>query len=65
MALLTYHLISVSNSHLILGNLLLLVRLDVGCGLVHQVLGLGSRVLVYITSLLSTQKSTPVFSQPC
>jgi len=29
-ALLTYHLSSVSNLHLILGNLLLLVRLDVG-----------------------------------
>ena len=28
MALLTYHLSSVSNLHLILGNLLLLVRLD-------------------------------------
>ena len=30
MALFTYHLISVSNLHLILGNLLFLVRLDVG-----------------------------------
>ena len=30
MALFTYHLNSVSNLHLILGNLLLLVRLDVG-----------------------------------
>ena len=30
MALLTYHLSSVSNLHLILGNLLLLVWLDVG-----------------------------------
>jgi len=29
-ALFTYHLSSVSNLHLILGNLLLLVRLDVG-----------------------------------
>jgi len=30
MTLFTYHLSSVSNLHLILGNLLLLVRLDVG-----------------------------------
>ena len=30
MALFTYHLSNVSNLHLILGNLLLLVRLDVG-----------------------------------
>ena len=30
MALFTFHLSSISNLHLILGNLLLLVRLDVG-----------------------------------
>jgi len=51
MALFTYHLSSVSNLYLILGNLLLLVRLDIVRGLGHQVLGLGlgSQILVNIT----------------
>ena len=53
MVLFTYHLSNVSNLHLILGNLLLLIRFDVGpChrGLEHQVLGLGSQVLINITA---------------
>jgi len=59
MALFTYHLGSVSKLHLILGNMLLLVRLDVGPWPQHQVLGLGSQVLVNITAPNVWQPSSP------
>jgi len=65
MSLFTYHLSSVSNLHLIFGNLFL-VRLDVGplpghkvLGLRHEVLGLGSQVLVNITGCLYTILNQP------
>jgi len=65
MALFTYHLSSDSNLHLILGNLFL-VRLDVGSwpghkvlGLEHEVLGLGSQVLVNMTGCLYAILSQP------
>ena len=70
MALITYHLSNVSNLHLILGNLLLLVR-NLGSmwvrGLGHQDLGLGlgSQVLVNITgycNMGSTAESKPAYS---
>ena len=63
-ALLTYHLSSVTNSHLILGYLLGLMWVR---GLGHQVLGLGlvSQVLVIITAtalVLFIAENVTVFS---